>query len=173
MRHAMLIVLAGCNQIFGLSKTHPIDALPVIDVPDAQYFDTPADAPFDCPPLGGAPAFKTTLHQYAQGCSNYTESEDEHWATAVCASVIEVAKDRAAFAPLTAVTAPMAADPRLAPEGDELFVVSHPTVTISTIEAYKRDHTTDVWMHDFTVQSGLSLSANVTSARRRRAGLAA
>lgn len=61
VRRAVL-VLAGCNAVFGIKDTRQYDA---------AYFDAPPDAPFACPALGGpAPTFSPVLHQdVIQDCS--------------------------------------------------------------------------------------------------------
>jgi hypothetical protein len=60
---AVLVALAGCNNIFDLRSTQQIDA---------AYFDAPLDAPFACPAIGAAPAFSSFLHQHVlQDCTGY------------------------------------------------------------------------------------------------------
>jgi hypothetical protein len=70
-----LIILAACNQVYGLDSTRPSDA---------AYFDAPADAPYACPPLGTPPQFSRVFEQTViQSCTSYTVSTTGR-ALAVC-----------------------------------------------------------------------------------------
>ena len=51
---AWVLLGCGCNQVFGLRETQPIDA---------QQFDAAIDAPYACPPPGTQPAFAASLQQ--------------------------------------------------------------------------------------------------------------
>lgn len=118
-----LLALAGCNQIFDLRPTQAIGTA------DAQYFDSPVDAPFTCPPIGAPPpAYSSVVRQVAQDCSDYTLSFTTGVATARC----HAPNDHVATGPINEMVAPIAGmtsdpggiqyvSPRLSPEGDELF----------------------------------------------------
>jgi hypothetical protein len=61
---ALLMLLVGCNSVFG---NNPVQRI------DAQYFDAPIDAPSQCPPIGQTPQFTSVLHQvFVQDCAEYT-----------------------------------------------------------------------------------------------------
>lgn len=65
-RSASLLLLVGCNQVYGLDATR---------ASDAAYFDAPFDAPYACPPIGTPPRFSRSFEQVvAQNCNNYTVS---------------------------------------------------------------------------------------------------
>jgi len=160
MRHAagLVLALAACNQVLGVSATRRIDAAPLID---AQLFDSPADAPFTCPGPGGTPQFKQVYHQVVSGCANYTESENHQRAISLCQGTNLYESDQGqAFQPIAELASVTAIDPRLAPEGDELFVVVQAAPSSFSIEAYHRD-TTGHWQHDFTVMTGVTLGNDV------------
>jgi hypothetical protein len=60
----LVLLLCGCNQVFGLKETGQLDA---------AFFDAPADAPYACPPLGTAPRFAPQLTQFlVQRCDGYS-----------------------------------------------------------------------------------------------------
>lgn len=114
----------GCNQLWGLSST---------TVVDAQQFDAPPDAPFECPALGGdPPRFSLALRQVVvQNCDRYSLSEPTGRAIALCtssggeSSILEGPIDQ----PLESVAGlPRSipgfelSTPVISPEGDELFV---------------------------------------------------
>ncbi|MGE5185877.1 MAG: hypothetical protein ACM31C_27660 [Acidobacteriota bacterium] len=113
------MALAGCNQIFGLGKTQP------------AVYDAPIDAPYRCPPggTGTAPAFSDLFVQVVPegDCENYTTSLPAGNVTvATCstttgAQMIETSAIDAASLDLTMLT-PSAFDPKLSPEGDELWI---------------------------------------------------
>ena len=64
MRWVLVLLLCGCNQVFGLQETGQLDA---------AFFDAPADAPYACPPLGTAPRFAPQLTQFlVQRCDGYS-----------------------------------------------------------------------------------------------------
>lgn len=48
-----LVLLAGCNRIFGITDTGP---MPIPDAIDAAYFDAPADEPTDSYVRFGTPS---------------------------------------------------------------------------------------------------------------------
>ncbi len=73
---AALLVLVGCNQVFGTAQVRRTDA---------AYFDAAPDAPFACPATGTVPAFSRQFRQIApQDCTSYTGSTVTHTAVAAC-----------------------------------------------------------------------------------------
>src|SRR5689334_19586163 len=65
-RSCSVLLLVGCNQVYGLDPTR---------ASDAAYFDAPIDAPYACPPIGTPPRFSRSFAQVvAQNCNNYTVS---------------------------------------------------------------------------------------------------
>lgn len=71
-----LVVIAGCNAVFGIRDTVAVDA---------QYFDGPPDAPFACPPLGTPPRFSRAFRQVVfQPCNEFTASTTAGRALAKC-----------------------------------------------------------------------------------------
>src|SRR6478735_5778204 len=68
VRWVTILLLCACNQVFGVEKTHPIDAR-------SLFFDTPVDAPFSCPVDGSAPVMSSLLRQAVfEMCQSYSES---------------------------------------------------------------------------------------------------
>ena len=106
-----LLVLVGCNQVYGLDSTH----LP------------PLDARATCPEFGGDLSFTTDLVQVIdEQCFQYVQGADR--AVAACGSAIYTIKEGAASAKHLAAAAitPMPGTNfdmvTLTPEGDQLFV---------------------------------------------------
>jgi hypothetical protein len=65
-RSCSVLLLVGCNQVYGLDPTR---------ASDAAYFDAPPDAPYACPPIGTPPRFSRNFEQVVvQNCNNYTVS---------------------------------------------------------------------------------------------------
>ena len=116
----LLLILVGCNQIYGLDPTKVVDA---------AFFDVRED--FSCPPIGVTPKFAPALTPIAARCTQYSESTEIGRASAFCGGP--------AFGPsyvpfelissLSTFTMP-----RLAPEGDVLYVREFP----ATIRMYQR-----------------------------------
>lgn len=71
------MVACGCNQVWGLAGS--------VEPRDAAFFDSPPDAPWRCPGLGGTPAFGEHLYQLPiHDCDNFSVAEDGDAAMAVC-----------------------------------------------------------------------------------------
>ncbi|MGE5181213.1 MAG: hypothetical protein ACM31C_04090 [Acidobacteriota bacterium] len=118
MKSAALVLLAGCNAVFGLQRTE----LP------------PPDAAAVCPPIGQTPVFSTTLRQaVVQSCTGYNISPDRGIAIASCPTYtagfnstpagigpIDGELARLVLQPTGAYT--RIVDYRISPEGDEIFV---------------------------------------------------
>jgi hypothetical protein len=120
MRGWLLLALCGCNQIFGLTPTRPIDA---------AFFDAAPDAAPMCPAPGTPPRFSSLLHQeIVEYCEFFSETEAGDLAAADCNRGVGIS-DRGAdglLTPATLVTTvPITSTPalpRLTPEGDEMWV---------------------------------------------------
>ena len=70
MVRVALLLLCGCNQIFGIKST---DVIPSVD---ARFFDAQADAPFLCPAIGTVPQFSPQLVlAVSQPCLRYRTSD--------------------------------------------------------------------------------------------------
>lgn len=108
----------GCNPWFGLEPTR--SAPPI----DAQYFDRPTDAPARCPSAGAAPRFDELFHQLeATGCRSYT-TDQQGFAMALCGGKIARGPFEGPLVPIpyAVPTGHVAAEVRLAPEGNLAFV---------------------------------------------------
>lgn len=128
---ALAVACAGCDQVFGLKPTGTIDPI------DAQQFDAPIDAPFQCPMIGsGAPAFSATEHHVVgQSCSQYDETADHSIAVASCIDAMTgmyIAEQHVGDAQMTAASGvafggpansqPQADEPHVTPDGTALYV---------------------------------------------------
>jgi len=113
LRVAIVVAAMGCNQIYGLDPT-------ILE----------QDKPPVCPPLGTAPRFSTTVQiATTQNCVDYSPSTRTGTAMAVCydappyvAPIMFGPQDNLAHAVGLADDARLGR-PRLAPEGDEAFVM--------------------------------------------------
>lgn len=148
-----LLSMGACNWIYGLDGTK------LEPVPDAAYFDAPADAPFTCPPPGGSPVFSRLLHQIPQTCSYYETSAATGRATAMCSDGVT---SGIAIGPAdgTLTRVPMFEQiganrldlPHLAPEGDQLFVRNWNTGTLtSKLRVYAIAGDTFTMSHEVTI----------------------
>jgi hypothetical protein len=123
-RALLCLGLCGCNAVFGLEATIPLDA---------QYFDAPPDAPWGCPQPGTLPKFSPAFHQPDVGaryCTDYSVSSVRGLAIALCRGTAfpEVRQGPidgvlgAATGIAPTKTARYIDEPRLAPEGDEIWI---------------------------------------------------
>lgn len=146
-RVALLLVLAGCNQVFGLRETVAIDA---------QQFDAPPDAAFQCPPAGTPPAFAALLHQaVTRNCVSYTTSHTANRAAAFCIDLDAIADGAIDEVPALSILTPANAFdmPRLTPEGDEMWV-RHRTSNAATFAVYRHDGEHQwSWVRDLPIPS--------------------
>jgi hypothetical protein len=129
-------VLGGCNWVYGLGDTRPIDAaIPI----DAQYFDAPVDAPWTCPAMGTEPIFADRYKQLAttqKDCIGYMFAADTGFGVATCNHVVMEAADGETLAPARLDPAiAYANEPRISPDGQLLFVRNGNT---SMVDIYKR-----------------------------------
>ena len=163
MRAIAWLLLGGCNQVFGLSETVPIDA---------QQFDAPVDAPFACPPPGTQPAFATLLHQaIAKNCISYTTSTPTGRAAAYCLDIAAIAVGEIDGVPEPAVLTP-AGDldwPRLTPEGDELWARRRTTTSTFAVYQHVADHSW-TWVRDL-VPAAVGRDDTITAPSRRIGGI--
>lgn len=147
---AAFTFLCGCNQIFGLE---PTQAIPTNDAP---YFDAPVDAPFACPPPGSFPTFSRLLHQIPEHCNGYESSTAAGVATAMCpaglVAQISLGTLDGQFSPVGTfeqVGMDRLDQPRLAPDGDLLFVRNWNTSTLTArVKVYGLTSGTFTYSHD-------------------------
>jgi cysteine-rich repeat protein len=106
-----------------------------------------------CPPIGVAPRFSSTLHQsFAQECFDDTTSTARGWAIARCFlggtqyGVWQgpIDGDLRPIANLSDSVALSYSRPRLAPEGDELYIVTYTMAGAFTLWSYGRN-ADDTW----------------------------
>jgi hypothetical protein len=90
------------------------------------------DAPFACPPIDTAPHFSLEVHQIVSQCSEYTISRDANLAVALCyqgaTTTIAQGPVDGPMVPargLETLANPQLAQPRITPEGDELFLSTY------------------------------------------------
>jgi hypothetical protein len=134
---AWLLVATGCNAVFGLDGT---DLVPTAD---AQFFDAPGPGERVCPPIGTAPQFQNLLHPIAMSCFGLTATEDGTYATLACSGPkINAGPLDGPYAvvPSLDAVAPLHLDqPRISPEGTEVFVRDwNSGTTTSKIHVYTR-----------------------------------
>jgi hypothetical protein len=153
----VVVLASGCNQIFGLSATQPIDA---------AYFDAPADAPFACPPAGVVPRFSKLLHQAVfQRVVQYTTSATTMRAMGYGpAGVVEgPVDDVMTFVPGTGDPACLSCShvdlPRLTPEGDGFYGVLSGMTIPAHLGLYRRNGNMLVEVHPFTTPLGTYISS--------------
>jgi hypothetical protein len=133
-----LLLLCSCNSILGLETTRQ----------EHVFFDAMPDAPFGCP-ASGPPAFSPAFTQILSGddCHGYTTSRTTQTATAQCTIditlltpvILQGPADSNQIAPAgfdPALTNPMV-EPKLAPDGDELWVAEPDGSTGSQILYYQ------------------------------------
>lgn len=147
VRHTLLacLLLTGCNLVFGIRETGPVDA---------TFFDTPFDAPFVCPEIGmPPPRFVRTVEQYlVQDCRELTQSPATGLQLAMCNEPVYGPAEAKAgdvvftlipgLAPVNFVHFEQA---RISPEGDEMFLVKVDNQAVGVrIERYTRAG--DSWM---------------------------
>lgn len=110
-----MLVLAGCDQVFGLGKV-PVDAAP--------------DAAPACPPLGTAPRFRSAPFPLTTSCDHYVESVAPATAMAWCFNgptqsvIAQGQNDSLSAAPgIVPVSSTGQLEmPRIFPEGDQVIV---------------------------------------------------
>jgi hypothetical protein len=159
---ALLVV--GCNRIFGISET---GSLPPADAIDAAYFDAPADAPFECPPIGTAPQFSRQLNQIIQQCVEYSLSTTGR-AAGLCYDGVSQVSEGPSDGPLMPI-AGLEQDSELhidyvryAPEGDELFVrIWHQSTVVGRIAVYRKSGTAWVPAYDVALPGGVTTDSFV------------
>lgn len=113
MRVLVLLGLTGCHAVFGLDPTK------VAEVPDAAFFDVRED--FTCPPIGDTPKFSPVLTPIGPACTQYSESKMIGRAVAYCGDPVSGPLD-GPFAAIAGLEQGRYVLPRLAPEGDLLYL---------------------------------------------------
>ena len=161
-RLTLLVAVCSCNEVFGLHATREIDA---------QQFDATTDAPPNCPPIGTVPEFARRLHQaVTQNCVNYTSSESANVAVAYCLDVDQIADGEVdgPLSPSTFVPAVNGSEPRLTPEGDEMWIRQRTNTPIFTVYKHDSSHT---WLklRDLTVVTS-SQDDSISAPTRRGPG---
>lgn len=108
-RLSLLALLVGCNEVYGLAKTEPIDA---------AFFDAP---PPTCPATGTPPTFGQDFHQVVlQPCTDFTFASNGR-ALARCEGVISegtLGEGLVPAAGLEQTTDLIYDHPRLHPDGE-------------------------------------------------------
>lgn len=134
----MLLLVCGCNQVFGLHETVALDA---------QQFDAPIDAPFACPALGTPPQFSKVLHQaIARNCQGYMTSPESQRAVACCfdtGGLFGGIVDGDISSDLQTSTLTPAGDfdwPRLTPEGTAIWVRDRSSPPRFAVFEWQSDH---------------------------------
>jgi hypothetical protein len=162
VRIALLLIAAGCNQVYGLEQTR------VRDAPVKEFFDAPVDAMPGCG--GGEPLFQPQYFQLPiqENCFSYSTSEAGKIAVARCNLGVRQGKfddalDTETFPPNDPID-----EPRLSPEGDVLFVEASVGTAIE-VQLYRR--TGETWTLDRKIADGASYRyiSNPTRAPNRRA----
>lgn len=157
-----LAALAGCNQVYGLDSTQLRDGAP----PDAPYACT--DQP---PDLRGKPIEIVGGRDAAR---SYSISIDRRIAVAErTGTLVEGPGDGPLSMPALLMPAPSLppGSPRLAPEGDELFVRYYSAISPSspaTVERYQREG--NVWARRATILMINGAIPDISAPTRRDAG---
>lgn len=148
----LLIAVCGCNAVFGLRETAPVDA---------AYFDAPIDAAPQCPAPGGEPLFRPAYVQVpVSQCFSYVPSASGH-ALARCQNAMWFGPANGELRPATFQTTAQLNEPRLAPEGDLAIVSVFPG---PTFELYRRTGD-DSWVHERQVIAALPTRSVSTPSR--------
>lgn len=133
-----LLLLCGCNQVFGLRETI---------ANDAQLFDAPIDAPFACPTPGMQPQFSKVLHQViTKNCQAYMTSLESNRAVAYCVDTDQFVDGEVDGDPQPTTLTPAGTYdwPRLSPEGDEIWVRDRSVPPKFAVFQWQSDHH---WAH--------------------------
>jgi hypothetical protein len=159
-----LVALFGCNQVLGIGPSV---------LADAQQYDSPLDAPYACPSAGTSPRFARNLHQVTTtNCNDYTFSAEANRSTGWCldptgttVGIWEGTYDMDDMHPAVGFDTPGidVYDPRLTPEGDQLYVKVIQGVN-TRIVVYQRDP--GGWMPDHNVAALVSNADQVASVSR-------
>ena len=167
-RSSCLVLLAGCNRIFGVS---------LVVERDAAFYDTHVDAPFTCPPIGTAPTFDHghLVQVLAQTCGLYSQSEDGTRALALCdeGRISEGAADGSLLAPapgLEGASNISYRSPRLGPDGMTATVVrltADPSgMNPTTSEALLVTRDADTWRTLETIARPAMIALSVSQPTR-------
>ncbi len=117
MKWVVLLLVCGCNQVFGLNETTAIDALSPESLP-------PPPPPPECPAIGVVPAFRSRTTQLtAPGCISYTVSATH--AMGVCAGEVSRGDRDQGLSPVTITPRPAyIVDTRLDPSLDRFLLTT-------------------------------------------------
>jgi hypothetical protein len=156
----LLILLCGCNQVFGLTETSPSDA---------QFYDAHTRQPPHCPALGESLVFSPILHQLHYDCSQYSESTDANLSVAMCRAADQIqpfsGPREGPFTPITELPQRTSefdvSGPQLDPEGDMLMISTFDlTNIVAAIRVYHRAG--DTWIRDADVPNAPARTSNIS-----------
>lgn len=124
-RWLVILAASGCNWVFDIDRTRPLDAaIPI----DAQYFDAPPDAPPACPGPGSAPMFQAGYFQLpVPDCTSYVPAPDWGSAVAYCYNAGGTSQGTIDTSLAPSVLTPLAPNdstyivPRVSADGQVLF----------------------------------------------------
>jgi len=156
-----LLLLCGCNQVFGLRETI---------ANDAQLFDAPPDAPYACPAAGAQPQFSKVLQQsLAKNCISYTTSPTADRAVAYCLDLDAIADGPVdGDLQLAEMPAPDKLDwPRLTPEGDETWARRRGSTATFAVYRWESEHR---WTHVRDLAISNTGRDDIITAPSRRVG---
>lgn len=134
MRSLLVLLLCGCNQIYGLKETGQ---------QDAAFFDAPADAPYACPAIGTTPRFAPQLTQFlVQRCESYSVVKSGR-AVARCKDDNEtdrvfVGNVGERLEPAVGVDMLGATMPRLTQDGEHLVIREPNKINVVRVAVYDR-----------------------------------
>ncbi len=135
MKWAVLLLLCGCNPLYGIESTALWDA----------PADSPPPPPPMCPAIGGTPTFTSDLNQVAaRGVYSFSLDASEGLATGMVPNPT-LQYDVPVIGPIGAALQPVTMNPppawpssvRLSPEGDMLFVTWWPGPQFYATSGYK------------------------------------
>jgi hypothetical protein len=159
---SLLVLLAGCNEVYGLDPTTRRDA---------AFFDAGVDALHECPPIGTPPQFSRRFRQVVtQVCTDFVVARTGR-ALGFCrvAEATFGIAEGELFEPLTAALGFDAPGikyrfPRLSPDGETAIVAMVDTNDTVTFGVHARGDTSWTLDSQFTV-TGAQVSTVITTNR--------
>jgi len=154
----LLVLLCGCNQVFGLRETSSSDP---------PFYDAPSRRPPHCPAFGESLVFSPMLHQLHFDCSQYNESTDVNLSVAMCRDSDQYqpysGPREGPFSPITELPNRTidfdVSNPQLDPEGDMLLISTFDlTNIVGALRVYRRAG--DTWVRDADVPSAPPRTSN-------------
>ena len=163
-----VLALCACNRVFGIETTDLVDASTMV----------PPDARVECPAYGTVPKFSQEIVAFSQQtCGDYTISAAGGFAIAACSDGAphicagEIASDLVPIASFEPDGMRQFGQPRLAPEGDELFLRIQPLPAGSAAVARYRRNADLTWSQASVLDLGfpvLALAGVTSRASPRR-----